>query len=117
MLVKLKAISFNGVITSIRGKVDKSIGLNIATPELAVDEKSMFFELQGENCNIFIAPTGESKTPDYKIDKVLESKTPSQRLRSVLFVYYEQAGIKGKFDSFYRQSLEKFIDQVKEKLE
>ena len=46
-----------------------------------------------------------------------ETKTPSQRLRAVLFVFWKEVkGGKGSFDDFYRHTMEKYIENVKEKL-
>lgn len=43
-------------------------------------------------------------------------KSPSQRLRAVLFVYWKQLGAKGGFEPFYNQKVEQFIDRIKENL-
>jgi hypothetical protein len=54
-----------------------------------------------------------------KYDLEAGEKTPSQRLRSVLFVFWNQKR-KDKgvdFDSFYKDQMEKFINSVKDKLE
>ena len=45
-------------------------------------------------------------------------KTPSQRLRAVLFRLWEQDDEKFKeFDGYYRFKMEKIIDHLKQKLE
>lgn len=44
-------------------------------------------------------------------------KSPSQRLRACLFVYWTQLGRKGDFEAFYDQQLEKVINKVKENLD
>ena len=56
----------------------------------------------------------ESDIP--KADPDDTSKTPSQRLRSVLFVLWKQGNQLDSFENFYRQMMEKFIDHVKSKL-
>ena len=43
-------------------------------------------------------------------------KSPSQRQRAVLFVYWKQQGAKGDFEVFYNKSINDYIDNVKEKL-
>ena len=111
----MKAVTFNGTITSIRGKVDKSVGLTISTPELTVEEKSTFFELQGVDSDILISPK-DMQAPEYKIDKEIETKTPGQRLRAVVYVLYSQLTVKEDFNEFYRKYMEKIIDRVKEQL-
>jgi len=53
--------------------------------------------------------------PKLVVDK--EEKTPSQRLRGVLFILYEQNKKEGQtFDEFYRQYMERLIDNIKSKL-
>ncbi len=53
--------------------------------------------------------------PDYKTEFKTD-KTPSVRLRAVLFLRWEQQGKVGDFDSHYKQQMERFIEAVKEKL-
>ncbi len=49
-------------------------------------------------------------------------KTPSQRLRAVMFVYWSKIN-EGRaeqtmtFDAFYRQQVEKYIDLIKKKID
>ena len=46
-----------------------------------------------------------------------DEKTPSQRLRAVLYIYHRDKCKDGRsFDEFYRNYLEKIIDQIKENL-
>lgn len=44
------------------------------------------------------------------------SKTPSQRLHSVLFVYYKSLARTDSFDTFYSDYIERVIDSIKAKL-
>lgn len=45
-------------------------------------------------------------------------KTPSQRLRNTLYRYWEQnVGAQQRFDDFYREWMEKKINEVKEYLQ
>jgi len=53
-----------------------------------------------------------------KVKQELDSKTPSQRLRGVLFIWWKQSGEQGQFEDFYRNKMEEFINYIKqEKLE
>lgn len=113
----MKKIRLNAVITGIRAKVDKSLGLTMGTPELTVEEKSEIMRLQGENLIVFLLPTDEPNAPEYKVLKEIENKTPSQRLRNVLYVEYEQSGRKEEWNDYYRMRMEEMIDGVKEKLD
>jgi hypothetical protein len=112
----MKAIEVNAVITGIRSKVDGSLGISMGTPELSPEEKAEFMRLQGVNLIVLFNPLDEKDAPRYKIDRAVETKTPSERLRGVLYVMWEQSGMKGDFNEFYRSQMEKFIDLVKNKL-
>ena len=113
----MKAIQTKAIITSIRSRVDKSLGISFTTPELSSEEKALCMDYQGINVDMLITPLDELMDGVQKIDKDLESKTSSQRLRSVLFVLWKQRGEEGTFEDFYRGTMEKFIDSVKAKLE
>lgn len=55
-------------------------------------------------------PVGEIANPDLK--------SPSQRLRSVLYAYHMQEdGDAAKFREFYEAQMEKYISKVKEQLD
>ena len=60
--------------------------------------------------------------PDYK-PTTDEQKTPSQRLRGVLYLLWQQRGKKDLYgqpcdsDTYYKQTLERIIDAYKEKLQ
>ena len=50
-------------------------------------------------------------------DAEVDTKTPAQRLRSVLFVRWKQLGEPETFRIYYDKAVEHFINSVKEKLE
>ena len=113
----MKSISTPAIITSIRAKVDRSLSFSATTPELTNEEKVLFMELQGINTTMTIEPLDEQNVPEVKIKGDLEQKTPSQRLRAVLFVLWEQEGRKGEFEDMYKNNMEKFINLIKAKLD
>ena len=105
----MKAIKTNAIITSLRSKVDGSLGLTISTPELSVQEKAHFMELQGINLNALFEPLDEPAEL-IGIKSEVNTKTPGQRLRSILFIWWKQLGEKEDFETFYRLKMEKLID-------
>lgn len=113
----MKTIFTQAIITGVRSKVDRSLGLTIATPELSTQEKALFMEMQGLNTEMTIKPLEEKTEGIEKIDKDVNTKTQSQRLRVVLFVYWKQLGEKETFEDFCRTQTEKMIDHWKSKLE
>jgi len=76
----------------------------------------MFFDLHGKNVSMTIIPTDYPVDSTHKIDKEANEKTPSERLRDIIFVYYKETGSTGDFDSFYRKHMEAHIDSYKSKL-
>jgi len=113
----VKSISTPAIVTSIRAKVDHSLSFSVSTPELDNTEKVAFMELQGMNTTMTIVPLDELNVPEIKVKGDIEQKTPSQRLRSCLFVLYEQGSKNKDWDIFYSEQMEKFINLVKDKLE
>lgn len=113
----MKKVSLSLVITSVRSRKDGSLGLSIETPELTPQEKTIFMELQGINLDGTFLPMETPDVPEYKINTDLENKTPSQRLRGSLYVWWEQSGKQGEFETFYKQKMEALIEFIKKKLD
>lgn len=61
-------------------------------------------------------PFNPADVPKYDPQKWDEIKSPSQRLRAVLYIFWEQSDRQKDFDTFYRQAIEIFISNVKAKL-
>lgn len=112
----MKAIATNLNITSITAKVDGSVRFSASTPELSAEEKTAFFSLQNLNCKAVLQPEGCAGEP-MEIKEKLDNKTPSQRMRSVIFIWWKQSGEQEDFDTFYRTKMEMLIDKIKDKLE
>lgn len=112
-----KALTTDAVMTSATTRVDGSLGLRFATPELTSEEKTALFELQNKPLRLFIQPTEE---PDeiVEVKGQFEEKSPSQRLRAVLFLAWKQgnAGEITDFAPYYKAKIEGFIEAVKAKL-
>lgn len=109
-MIKLPAY-FSG----FRSKSDGSAGLSFNTQELSADD---FAELKN-NHNAFgwllFAPQGiELEIPKEKLED--DSKSPSERLYSVLYVYWKQHVNEGDFDVWRKLKMEAIINQFKSKL-
>lgn len=113
----MKTLQLNAIITGISSKVDRSLSLRISTPELTNKERADFMEYQGINCNLTVEPLDEKAEGIEMIDRELETKTKSQRLRAVLFILWKQEGEQGKFEDYYKNKMEGLIEHFKNKLE
>ncbi len=112
----LPQISTQAIIEGVRAKKDRSLGLNISTPELSSHEKALFMELQGVNLHIIITPTESDNIQPYEINTDLNQKTPSERMRAVLYILWNQGGKKDDFPTYYNTRMEIMIGHLKERI-
>jgi hypothetical protein len=111
-------VSVPAQVVNMSPKQDRSWKLVFETRELQGEEvKILADNFQGEGWLLF-KPNGTIDIDEVPND-VAESgaKTPSQRLRAVLYIMWKQQGGKGDFESFYRTQLEKLIEHIKSRLE
>jgi hypothetical protein len=113
----MKTIQHNAIITSIRSRKDRSISYSVETPELSHQEKALFFELQNLNVVISILPKDELEAPEYKVEKDIDQKSPSSRMRNVIYILYKQSGDNRDFELYYKNTMEVLIQKLKEKIE
>ena len=112
----MKTLKVNTIITGIRSKVDRSLGLTLSTPKLSTEERAEFMNLQGISCMATFQPL-EEKVESLEIKGEVSTKTQSQRIRAVLFLLWRQAGEKEDFEDFYRNKTEQIIEHLKSKLD
>ena len=113
----MKGVSLSAIIGRVSSRVDGSIGFSVTTPELSEEEAALFLKLHGKNVSMTIVPTDYPVENTYKIDKEAKEKTPSERLRDIIFVYYKETNAEGDFETFYRKHMEAHIETYKEKLQ
>jgi hypothetical protein len=105
-------------IQSVRTLVDGGTKLDVITNELNPTELAQLFSLKSKfGWFVFKENTiniEDLNLPDVKIDK--GEKTPSQRLKSVLYVLWKQSDQKKTPDEFYKYYMDKIIESIKEKL-
>lgn len=117
----MSAVKLPAIFAKAETLNDSSVKLIFATRELGGADTAQLFGMKGTECWLLIAPDETSldtvAVPTAKPDSGAAQKTPSQRLRAVLFVYFKQLGGSGDFEDFYRGKLEYLIDQYKAKLD
>lgn len=113
----MKALSLDMILTSASTRADSSLGLRFSTPELSPAEKTTVFELLNRNLKVLIQPTDETPEAMVSVAKVLDFKTPSQRLRGVLFLEWKERKLDYSFDEFYAREMEHIIEGRKQRLE
>jgi hypothetical protein len=109
----------SSMIESVSTRADGTIKIVIGTQELTPEHMAALFTLKGAQ-GYFLFSENEIKeidipkepSPEFKSDK-----TPSQRLRAALYVYWEKNTGKTKpFDEWYKNWIEKKLTEIKETL-
>lgn len=113
----MKSIKVDAIITGVRSKVDRSLGVSLSTPELSTEERAEFMNLQGINLHLLIEPADTIPAEIYEVKTELNAKTQGQRIRAVLFILWKQEGSKGEFEAYYKDKTEQYIGFLKEKIE
>ncbi len=105
------------ILNSISYTKDGGVRLGILTNELSTEDKMVLAEFYGK-FGFVLFKSNEFSTEDIPTEEAEDaSKTPSKRLRAVLFVLWKQLGQKGDFEQYYRTQIEKIIDHLKAKLD
>lgn len=108
-------------LNPISRRKDKSVKLSLETRELTHTEIMTLMTLEGAEMWMQLVPNENSfdDVPDTPAE--VDEKSPSERLKSVLYVWYNQEVKKGKyvgiFDNFRRERMERIIEGVKSKLD
>ena len=117
------------VISKIATMADRTIRLQVDCQEMSADDEAIVLKsrnkigwfLFGES-EITEDDLNDMNLPDYKpIEK--KDKTPSQRLRAVLYLLWKQKGQKDIYgqqcdaDTYYKQIIESLIGKYKDMLE
>ena len=111
----MKTIKTNAIISSFRGLSDGSLSLTVHTPELESFQKAEFMNLQNINLEATFQPL-DLKVPELKIDKDMDRKSQSERMRAVIFILWKQGGEQGEFYDFYQKKTEKIINYLKDQI-
>ena len=106
-------------IDGVRTLKDGGLRMTVDTNELSTEEMAEVFTLKEKFVWLAIAET-DIKEDELNVPEVMtefkNEKTPSQRLRNVIYVYWEQNKPTKTFDEFYRQKMEQIISFIKDKL-
>ena len=121
--MKLDGILIPVIIDGMMRRKDGSLSIKLETREISGPKAGELHTLAGLEAFCYLSAVSpdlnEQKIID-SLDVEIESKTPSKRLRDVLWVYWNQnkgnANMPDLFDYFYKQKMESFINGVKAEL-
>lgn len=109
-------------LNPISRRKDKSVKMSFETRELNPEETMTLMAMEGEEGWLLFSTNleevNEENIPEERAE--IDEKTPSERLRSVMFVWYRQLSDKGKyvgtFENFRREKMERYIEHIKQQL-
>ena len=110
------------LITKMETMGDGGIRIVFDTQEISKeDEVAKLFRLKKGGIGWLLFKNKEIEmedVPDYDPESFEEEKSPSKRLRNIMWVYHKEVkkGDKKDFDLFYRNYLERLIENYKSKL-
>lgn len=112
----MKALTCPVILEGASTRADGSLSLRFSTPELAAENKTAFFELLNQNLKMLLQPADNEPVELHDVKGEFDRKTPSQRLRNCIFIWFKQQGEPGDFEDWYRRRMEDIISQVKREL-
>lgn len=104
-------------LSGVSTKKDGSLGVRFNTQELDIQNKLSIMEYVNKFGWLLFSPANitEKDIPDK--DPEIEGKTPSQRLRNVLYVLWNEKSNEPDFESYYRKQMNKIIETLKSKID
>ncbi len=114
----MKGFTTPAQLMSVRSMVDGGLGLSLHTNELTPEEKAEIMGFHMQAGWLLFSPNEISDSDIPKKPSEYGVKTPSQRLRAVLYVLHIQSGgSREDFDRFYEAQMSKYENEVKSKLD
>ena len=105
-------------VVGFQPKVDRSWVIRFETRELNGEEVALLAEsYQGEGWLMF-SPNENAPEEDLPKEQADAGvKSPAQRLRSRLYIYWKQHVGKGDFESYWRTYVEKQIERISQEID
>ncbi len=120
-MTKKELLQIQSVIDKVQTMVDGGLKITIQTNEMNPKDSALLFGLKGKAGWMVFKPTRvededivnlPEETTEFKKDK-----TPSQRLRAVLYILWEQGKKDVDFDTYYKKRMNLLIEKFKENID
>ncbi|MBL7685942.1 MAG: hypothetical protein JNK65_07920 [Deltaproteobacteria bacterium] len=116
----MKPVQLFAILDSVSTRKDRSIKLIFETREVTQEQFTSLFEMRdSEGVLVFSSEkiAAQLAPPDLPKKLFAEQKSPSQRLRAVIYLLWKQSASTENFENYYNHIIERYIDAIKEKLE
>jgi hypothetical protein len=116
--IMAKTFQVPAILNRISFTKDNGLSLGFVTNELSDEEKVLAAQYHAKFGYLLFKPNQFTEDDIPETDALDDEKrTPSQRLRAVLYVLWVQRGSKGSFTDFYVKNLDLAVNRVKNLLE
>ena len=117
-----KTVIFEGGVNKVGTLADGSLSINIHTQELTDETMMRVFNLRKKPGMVLISSGDITKqeidaVENFTSDFEFNGKTPSQRLRSVLYKVWKQSSQDFDFPIWYESQMERIINKYKATLD
>lgn len=117
----MKGILLAVIIEKISTLKDRSCNIILNTQELNPSKAGELFTLLNMVATVYISPSEITTRELTQVDAIepdLPGKSPSQRMRNVLYLNWKKDGESYKeFDTYYRAKIESYIEALKQNLD
>lgn len=110
----MSQITLPASFDNISLRKDGSCLLKFETRELTSEELMTVLGFRNTTGWLLYSQNPDMTAPDNPAQ--LDTKSPSERLRDVLYVFYKQQNPVVSFETFYSEKMESIINQIKNKL-
>lgn len=113
---------FSAQVEKLETRADQTLKVSLGTQELDAESEQALFKLRKTGLvKVLISSTNISEAKSLEVDSVqLEApkgKSPSKRLRAVLYRVWESNAGSMMFDDWYDYEMERIIEHYKTKLD
>lgn len=113
----MQTIKLPAALDDFRERKDGSSRITFDSRELTEEEVLILRRFRNEEGWLIFSKNEIDKEDIPDKDAEVDTKTPSQRLRAVLFVRWKNLGEPETFKMYYDKVMEKFINSVKDRLD
>jgi len=97
------------IIKKVSTLVDGGLKIEVLTQELKPEDTTKLFQLKGKSGFAVFKPARITEEDIIKLPEEIREfksdKTPSQRLRAVIYLNWKQTSQKETFDTYYRKQV------------
>ena len=111
-----QAITCSVILGTISTRADGSLTIRLTTPEISATDAAAFLEFRNCELKMLLQKDGEQLASLKEVKGEFDWLSPGQRLRNTLWVWWEQNGKQGDFNSFYLKRMNDIIENIKAKL-